>query len=110
VIGINGVLPVFQVTGIALRREAEELADSRTFVAGITLHSHVSAEQWKTVIVIFHALWGDIPRLGCVALRAVGAHLTPVNVCVAVSAILADVGEDRLEVALYAVHFFVLAA
>ena len=44
------------------------------------------------------------------ALRAVGAHLAAMNVRVAVGAIFADVGENRLHVALSAGHFFVHAA
>jgi hypothetical protein len=45
-----------------------------------------------------------------VALRAIRTHLPAVNVRVAVRAILSDVGEDRLYVALDALHFFVHAA
>ena len=43
-------------------------------------------------------------------LGAIGTHLAPVNVGVTISAILADIGEHRLDVAFGAFHFFVQAA
>ena len=79
-------------------------------MAIFALHSGVSSQQRKTILVIFHSLDVNIPALNSVALRAVGAHLPPVNVVVAVLAILADVCEDWLGVALQARHFFVHAA
>ena len=52
---------------------------------------------------------GDVPPLNGVALSAVRAHFPLVDVGVAVLAILGDVGEDRLDVALHTLHFFVHA-
>jgi hypothetical protein len=57
--------------------------------------------------VIFHRLDGDIPALNSVALGAVRAHFSLVDVGVAILAILADVGEYWLDMALHALHFFV---
>lgn len=108
-IGIGSILPIFQMTGIALRGEAEELADRRALVAGIALHGHVSAQQREAVVMIFYSFGSEVPRLDGVALRAVGAHLAAVNVGVTIGAIFADVGEHGFHVALHAVHFFVLA-
>lgn len=51
-----------------------------------------------------------MPALDGVTLGAVGAHLAAMNVGVAVGAIFADVGENRLDVALRAWDFFVHAA
>ena len=53
---------------------------------------------------------GDIPALHRVALLAVGAHLPPVNIGVAVGAILPDIRKHRLHVALHAFHLLVHAA
>jgi len=79
-------------------------------VAVFALHGRVSAQQRKTILVIFYLLDGDIPALNGVALRAVRAHFSLVDVGVAVLAILADVGKDWLAVALHALHLFVHAA
>jgi len=70
----------------------------------------VGADQRETVRVIPHGLDRNLPSAHCVALGTVGAHLTAVNIGVAVCAVLTDVGKDRPEVALRAVDFFVLAA
>jgi len=60
--------------------------------------------------VIFDLLGGQIPTLDGVALRAIRAHLATVNISVAISAVLANIGERRLNMTLHAVHFFVEAA
>ena len=44
------------------------------------------------------------------ALRAIGAHLAAMNIRVTIGAILADVREDGLHVALNAFHFFMQTA
>jgi hypothetical protein len=79
-------------------------------MAIFALHSGVSSQKRKTILVIFHSLDGNIPALNSVALRAIRAHFPLVNVRVAVLAILAYVGKDWLGVALQARHFFVHAA
>jgi hypothetical protein len=69
----------------------------------------VRAEQREPILVILYLLNCNIPALHRVALRAIRAHLPLVNVRVALFAILADIGEHRLDVALVALHFFVQA-
>jgi hypothetical protein len=76
----------------------------------LAFHHSVRTEQRKSVEVLFDRLNRDIPTERGVALCAVGAHLTAMNIGVAVRAILADVGEHRPEVAGRAVKFFVHAA
>jgi len=110
VIWIGGVLPIFQMAGIALRGKSEKLPDRGALVAGIAWYSGMGAEKREAILVVLHALGGDIPALYGVALRAIGAHLAAMNVRVAIGAILADVGEDGFGVALHALHFFVHAA
>ncbi len=70
----------------------------------------MGADQRETVRVIPHGLDRNLPSAHCVALGTVGAHLTAVNIGMAIRAILADIRKDRPEVALRAVDFFVLAA
>lgn len=86
------------------------MTDSCALVAGLARHRGVRAEQREAVLVIFHALRGDIPALHGVALVAIGAHLTAVNVRVTIGAIFPHVGKNRLGVALRAWHLFVHAA
>jgi hypothetical protein len=86
------------------------LSDSSAFVTLLALHHSVRTKQRKSVEVLFDGLNGDIPTERGVALGAVGAHLTAMNIGVAVRAILADVAEYGLEVAFRAVKFFVHAA
>ena len=59
--------------------------------------------------MIFYLRDGDLPAEYGVALGAIGAHLPAVDVGVAVGAILANVGEDRLDVAIHAFHVLVHA-
>ena len=76
-------------------------------MAIFTPHGRVRAQQRKPILVIFHLLDGDVPALNGVALRAVRAHFSLMDVGVAVLAILADVCEYRLDMTLHALHFFV---
>jgi len=79
-------------------------------VTVFALHRRVRAQQREAILVILHLLDGDIPALNSVALRAVRAHFSLVDVGVAILAILADVGEHRLDMALHALDFFVQSA
>ena len=79
-------------------------------MAIFALHGRVSSQQRETILVILHLLDGNIPALNGVALRAVRAHFSLVNVTVAVLAVFANVCEYRLDVTLHALHFFVHAA
>lgn len=87
-----------------------ELTYRRALVAVFALYSGVRSQQWEAILVIFHLLDGDIPALNGVALCAVRAHFSLVDVGVAVLAILSDVGKDGLAVALHALHLFMHAA
>ncbi|MGB2627768.1 MAG: hypothetical protein WAK20_13345 [Candidatus Acidiferrum sp.] len=67
------------------------------------------AKEGKAVLVILNLLGCNIPAFDGVALRTIGTHLPPMNVRVAVRAVLANVCENRLTVALNAFHFLVQA-
>ena len=110
VIRIGGLLEIRPVTGNAGGGQPLELAHGRTLVAVLTLHRGMGTEQRKAVLVFLHLLYGGVPALHCVALRAVRAHLSLVHIGVAVLAVLARVRKNRLHVALRALHFFVHAA
>jgi len=110
VIWIGGVLPIFEMAGIALRAKAEELSNGGALVAGIARHSGVRSEEWEAIVVVLDVPGGDIPALYGVALRAIRAHLAAVNVCVAIGAVFPYIGKDGFGVALHALHFFVHAA
>jgi hypothetical protein len=86
------------------------LSDSGTFVTLLAFHHSVPTKQRKSVEVLLDRLNRDIPTKHGVALSAVGAELTAMNIRVAICAILADVGEYRPEVAFRAVNFLVHAA
>ena len=70
----------------------------------------MSAKQREAILVIFDWLCGQFPTLHGVALGAIGAHLAAMDIRVTVGAILADVGKNRLHVALSAFDFFMHAA
>jgi hypothetical protein len=110
VIGIRSLLVILQVAGSALRGQAEIDTGRRALVAGGTFHGGVRAKQRETILVILYLLRGDVPALHGMALGAVGSKLAAVNVGVAVGAILADICENGLHVALRALNFFVHAA
>ena len=91
-------------------RHRLELAVGCVLVAGIAIHRRVRAGQRKAVVVILHALDGHVPAADRMALFAVRAQLVLVDVRVAVRALVADVGEHRLDVAGNARHTHVPAA
>jgi len=110
VVRVGGFLKIRQVTRIASRRQSQILANRRALVAVIALHRGVRAQQRKTILVVLQLLNRDIPSLHRMALRAVRTHLAPVDVIVAILAVLAHVGEHRFDVTLRAFHFFMHAA
>lgn len=86
------------------------MAYGRTLVTFVALNSSVSAEKREAILVIFHLLDSGIPAANRMTLLAIGAEFPPVNVCMAIGAGLANISENRLDVALRAFHFFVHAA
>ena len=110
VIRIRGVLPIFEVAGLASRGEAVEDACSGLLVVIVALDSRMSAEEREAVLVVTHLLDGDVPSLHRMALCAVRTHLSPMDVRMAIGAILANVGKDRLDVAGHAFHLLVHAS
>jgi hypothetical protein len=103
-------VPVGLMARNASGRKPLKLAHGCALMTVLTLHGRMRAQQREAVLVILHLLHGNIPTLHRVALRAVSAHFSLVNVRVAVLAILPHIREDGLHMALRAFHFFVHAA
>jgi len=76
----------------------------------LALDDGVGAEQREPVEVLLYRLNRYLPSEYCMALGAVRAELSAMDVRVAIGAVLAHVGENRLGVASGAGHFFVHAA
>lgn len=88
------------MAGEALGRDRHELAGGAAFVAGVAVDSGVSSGQRKTIVVLLDVLIRHLPSAHGVALFAIGAHLSPVNVGVAILATMAHVRENHLDVTL----------
>lgn len=105
-----GLLERLLVAREALRGEPLELPDRSALMAVGAVQPGMPTHQRETILVLSHALQGDVPPFDRMALLAIGAHLTPVNVGVAVRAIHTYIGEHRLGVALRAGHSLVQSA
>ena len=109
-IGIHRLLEIRQVAARTSRGQARVLSDRRILVAQLAFHNSVGSQQGKPVEMIYDRLRGDIPSQWSVACGAIRAHLSAVNVRVAIRAILANICEDRFGVAFGAAHFFMHSA
>ena len=109
VIGIRSLLEIRQVAGGTGRGKTLELADGGTLVAVLALHGSMSAEKWETILVIVDLLYGNLPALNRVTLRAIRSHFSLVDIGVTILAILPYVGEYRLGVATRARHLLMQA-
>jgi hypothetical protein len=76
----------------------------------LALHRGVSAKKREAVLVILYLLNGNIPPTHGVALGAIGAEFSPVNISMTISTVFSGVRENRLHVALRALHFLVHAS
>jgi len=108
--GIRGVLKVRHVTRFAGRRKPQVIADGCIFMAFLALDYSVGAEQRKSVEVLLDRLDRHLPAEYGMALGAVLAKLSAMNVGVTIGAVLANLGENRPGVATCAGYFFVHAA
>jgi len=79
-------------------------------MALIAFQNGMRAEQRKSVEVLLNRLDRYLPAEDGMALGAVLAELSAVNVGVTIGAVLANVGEDRFGVASNAGYFFVHAS
>ena len=98
---------ILGVTRITLGREALKLSSRASRVARFAGNGRMGAEQRKAILVILDGLYGNAPSLHGVALLAIRAQLPAMDIRVAVRALCTDVAEDKLDVTIDAVDFFV---
>ena len=108
--GIRRLLPILQVAGRARSRKAQVISDCGVRMALLAFHYSVRAKQRKSVEVLLHRLDRHPPAENRVALGAVGAELTTVNVGVTIGALLSNFGENRPGMTSRAGYFFVHSA
>ena len=104
------LLKLLSMAGVAIRRETFELPGRSSFMTGIAIHHGVRAYQWKTILVILNRLDIGVPALDRVTGLAIRAHLSAMNVRMAIGALRSYIGKDRLGMALRAGHIRMHAA
>jgi len=107
---VGSGLKVCQVAGVARSRHDLELAVGASLVAGIAVNRSVGTGQRETIVVLLNIFNSDSPSADGVALLAIRAQLSLVNIGVAVLAALTDAGENHFDMALSAGHGTVHAA
>ena len=90
--------------------EAIELANSANFMARVTIHRCVSADQRKPVLMLINVVNGNLPAVGIVTKRALRAVFAAMKVRVAILTFLRSIAEDESLVAIGTLHFSVTAA
>jgi hypothetical protein len=95
---------------VTLNRQSLELSDRLALVAVCTIQARVTTDQREAVVVLLHILQDDVPSLHRVTVLAIRAHLTAVDVGVAVGAVRSHIREHHFGVALRAADAFVKAA
>lgn len=90
--------------------KALELPGGRALVAREAILQGMGAQQRKAVLVLLHGLQRDFPAFYRVALLALRAELSAVNIGMAVRALRAHVGENQARVTQAALHGFMHAA
>lgn len=79
-------------------------------MASVALYGRVRSQEREAVLVILDLLDGNLPAQHGMALRAIRAEFSPMNVRVAIRAILAHIRENGFHVTFEAFYFFVHAA
>src|ERR1700730_8166650 len=96
---IRRLLPIRHVAGQACRRKPQIISNCGVLVTLLALDYGVRTKQRKSIEVLLNRLDRDLPALNSVALGALAAELSAVNVGVTISAVLANVSENRFGVA-----------
>ena len=98
------------MAGVALRRHRLELAVRRVLMAGIAIDGCMRAGEREAIVVLLNFFDRYSPAANGMTLLAIRTELAFVNVGVAILAALADVAENRFDMALGASHIAVHAA
>ena len=105
-----GLLELLRMAGIAIRREAFELSGRRSLMTGVAIHHRVGSNQREAVLVILNRADIRFPALHRVARLAVCAHLSAMNICMAIRALRSNIRENWFRMALRAGHVRMHAA
>jgi hypothetical protein len=111
-IGGFGLSKIIEVTADALGRQSltVERAYRSNLVTGITVHSGVRSDEREAVLVLIDVVNGDLPSRVAMAHIALRPVLAPVDIGVAILALLAYVGEYQVGMTVRAASFAVHAA
>lgn len=104
-----GICRLFELRGVtcgAVRQNAVLPADNG-FVTSLAFHRGVRSDQRKEILMIADLLPGREPPLQDMALSAIGAEFSEMNIGMTVGAILTDVAKYQLRMTLGADYFFV---
>lgn len=107
---IRGAVEVLAVATEALRGHVIELGEGATLMAILAGRSGVRAGQGEPVHVHVDLADGNLPAADRVTVLAGSGHFAAVNVRMAVGALIADIGEHHLAMAVRAGHTLVQAA
>lgn len=110
VIRTSGVQVVGRVAANAICGKSGELPCSNILVAGIAVGYRVRTKQRKTILMFLDRPQRHLPSIHGMTTFAIGPHLPPVNIRVAVSATESNICKHRTHVALLAHDFCVHAA
>jgi hypothetical protein len=106
----DGGKKVLLVAGIAGGRQADKLPGRRVLVTVFALQQGMRPNQGKSILVVLNRLQRNLPAFYGVAICAIGAKLTPMDVGVTIRALRTYVLENQVRVALAATHVLVHAA
>ena len=97
-------LEIIKMTTDALRGEAltVERSHGSYFVARVAIHSRVGTNQRKAVLVLVDVMNRNLPARVSMADVTLRTIFPPMNVGVAILALLADIGEHKIGVTVLA--------
>jgi len=107
---VRRLLPIRQVARRTGRRKPQVISDRGVFMALPTFHYSVRTKQRKAIEMLLNRLDRYLPAEDRVALGAVRAELSAVNVGVAIGAVLTNIGENWFGMASGAGYLFMHAA
>lgn len=94
-IGRSRAHVVVDVASDTVGGQALKPPDCGILMARIALDKRVCSEQRKSILVVAYRFHRCRPALNVVALLTLGAILAPMDICVAISAFVSNVCEDR---------------
>ena len=101
-IGTLRLVVCLQMAAHTLRRQCLpiELSDGSRLVARITIHNRMRTDQRETILMLVDVVHRHCPAVRVVTQVALGTVTAPMDVSVAILALLASIRENRIDVAL----------